>query len=60
MGVFPSPSDVGDRIVAVNRIVDIFSRTGSIGPMIFVVTETTYTNQLGQVAATQKNTSIRY
>ena len=54
------PVRVGDRISAVNKVVDIFSRAGSLGPMIFVVTETTYTNQLGQVAATQKNTSIRY
>ncbi len=50
----------GDRITAVNRIADIFSRAGSLGPMIFVVSETTYTNQFGRVAATQKNTSIRY
>jgi len=54
------PVRVGDRIAAVNRVVDIFSRSGSLGPMIFIITETTYTNQLGQVAATQKNTSIRY
>lgn len=54
------PVRVGDRITAVNRIVDIFSRNGSIGAMIFVVTETSYRNQLGQLTATQKNTSIRY
>ncbi len=54
------PVRPGDRITAVNRVVDIYSRSGQLGPMIFVVTETTYTNQFGQVAATQKNTSIRY
>ena len=54
------PVRPGDRITAVNRVVDIYSRAGQLGPMIFIVTETTYTNQFGQVAATQKNTSIRY
>ncbi len=54
------PVRPGDRITAVNRVVDIYSRSGQLGPMIFVVTETTYTNQFGQLAATQKNTSIRY
>ncbi len=54
------PVRPGDRITAVNRVVDIYPRAGQLGPMIFIVTETTYTNQFGQVAATQKNTSIRY
>ncbi len=54
------PVRPGDRITAVNRVVDIYSRSGQLGPMIFIVTETTYTNQFGQLAATQKNTSIRY
>ena len=50
----------GDRITAVNRITDLYTRTGSLGAMVFVVTETTYTNHLDQLVATQKNTSIRY
>lgn len=50
----------GDRITAVNRIIDIYDRVGQLGPMIFIVTETTYTNQLEQIVATQRNTSIRY
>ena len=54
------PVRLGDRITAVNRVVDIYARAGRLGQMVFIVTETTYTNQLGQVVANQKNTSIRY
>ena len=51
---------VGDRITAVNRVTDVSERAGRLGPMIFVSTVTTYTNQLDQVVATQKSTLIRY
>ncbi|MBM3926094.1 MAG: MaoC family dehydratase [SAR202 cluster bacterium] len=54
------PVRPGDIITGVTKIVDIFDKTGRLGQMVFVVTETTYTNQLGQRVATQKNTSIRY
>ncbi len=54
------PVRPGDRITATTKVVDIFDKTGRLGQMIFVVTETSYTNQFGQVVATQKNTSIRY
>ena len=54
------PVRIGDRITAVNRVIDIYARAGRLGQMLFVVTETTYTNQLSQVVATQSNTSIRY
>ena len=54
------PIRAGDRITSVGRITDIAERTGRLGLMIFVTTVITYTNQLGQVAATQTSTSIRY
>ena len=54
------PVRVGDRITAVNRVTDVSERAGRLGPMIFVSTVTTYTNQLDQVVATQKSTLIRY
>ena len=54
------PVRPGDRIAAVTKIIDIFDKMGKLGQMVFVVTETTYTNQLSQVVATQKNSSIRY
>ena len=50
----------GDVITAVSRIEDIHERNGSIGLMLIQTIVITYTNQFGQVVATQTNTSIRY
>ena len=50
----------GDRITVVTRIDDMTLRSGRLGPMLFITTVTTYTNQFHQVAATQKSTLIRY
>lgn len=54
------PIRIGDTITAVSRIADLYGRTGRLGPMVFIVSEITYTNQLSQVVAIQKSTSIRY
>jgi len=54
------PVRPGDRITAVSRIEDINERNGRIGLMLIQTIVITYTNQFGQVAATQTNTSIRY
>ena len=54
------PVRAGDHVTAVSRVVDVFNRTGRLGQMLFIITQTTYTNQLKQLVATQKNTMIRY
>ena len=54
------PVRPGDRITAVSRIEDINERNGSIGLMLIQTIVITYTNQFGQVVATQTSTSIRY
>lgn len=54
------PLRAGDRITAISRIVDLFDRSGKLGQMVFIITETSYTNQLDELVATQKNTLIRY
>jgi acyl dehydratase len=54
------PIRAGDVITCVTLLADIRERTGRLGPMLFLVRETTYTNQLGQIAATQRSTQIRY
>ena len=54
------PVRAGDRITAVSRIDDINERNGSIGLMLIQTIVITYTNQLGQVVATQTSISIRY
>lgn len=54
------PVRPGDRITAVSRIEDVNERNGRIGLMLISSIVITYTNQFGQVVATQTNTSIRY
>lgn len=54
------PVRPGDRITAVTRVSDLTERAGRLGPMMFVVFEITYTNQLDQLAAVQRSTLIWY
>ncbi len=54
------PVRPGDMITAVSRITDMHERSGRMGGMIITTTVTTYTNQFGQVVATQTTTGIRY
>ena len=49
----------GDRISARSRYADIYEREGRTGKMVFIITETAYTNQDGQVLAKIRNTTIR-
>ena len=54
------PVRPGDQITSVARIDDISERPGRLGLMIFMTTVITYTNQLGQIVATQTGTGIAY
>ena len=54
------PIRPGDIIKSVARIEDISERPGRLGLMIIMTTVVTYTNQFGQVAATQTGTGIAY
>lgn len=54
------PVRPGDRITAVATVEDIFQKEGRAGPMVFIIQRITYTNQFGEVVATQKSTLIRY
>lgn len=54
------PIRPGDRITAQTRLADLRETEGRLGPMVFIVTETTYTNQFGQVCVIQRSTGIRY
>ena len=49
----------GDRITSQSRYADVYVRQGSKGPMVFIVTETTYTQQDGRLLAKVRNTTIR-
>ena len=48
----------GDTITAENTIKDIMEREGRSGKMAFVIRETTYTNQNGEIVAKTRGTSV--
>jgi len=52
------PVHAGDTIKASSMIKDIIEREGRTGKMAFLITETTYTNQKGEVVAKARATSI--
>jgi len=54
------PVRPGDVITARARIASITERALSLGPALFVTTEITYSNQFGEVVATQRSTRICY
>jgi acyl dehydratase len=54
------PIRPGDRITVQSKLADLRESEGRLGPMVFMTTETTYTNQYGQVCAIQRATGIRY
>jgi acyl dehydratase len=54
------PVHVGDAITVVSRLVDVSTRQGRLGTMLMMTRETRYTNQFGQLVATQRSTGINY
>jgi acyl dehydratase len=54
------PIRPGDRITVQTKIADLRESAGRLGTMVFITTETSYTNQFGQVCALQRSTAIRY
>ena len=56
---FVEPVRVGDTISALTRLIDVFEKQGRSGSMLFLVSETTLTNQQGRVVATITGTRIR-
>jgi len=57
---YSEPIRPGDRITVVSKLADIREAEGRMGTMVFIVTETRYTNQFGQLCAIQRSTGIRY
>ncbi len=49
----------GDAITSDSTYVDVHEREGRTGPMVFIVTETTYTNQDDRPLARIRTTTIR-
>ncbi|MFC1940078.1 MaoC family dehydratase N-terminal domain-containing protein [Chloroflexota bacterium] len=55
---FFTPVRAGDTLVASSMIKDIVAREGKTGKLAFIFTETTYTNQNGDLVAKAIGTSI--
>jgi hypothetical protein len=51
---------IGETIVAQMRVNDIFEKQGSLGLMVFVLYETTFTDSAGDIVARFRLTRIRY
>ncbi len=56
---FDEPIKAGDIITASTTISDIYEKRGRTGPMLFIVTETTYRNQHGNTMRSETWTIIR-
>ncbi len=50
----------GDRVTVQSKLVDLRESEGRLGPMVFIVVETSYKNQFGKLCAVQRSTAIRY
>ena len=55
---FFQPIRVGDVLTGRSKITDIYQKDGRSGPLIFVVRETTFTNQRGELVLIEKGASI--
>jgi len=56
---FFCPVRAGDTIAFTSAIKEIVEREGKTGKMAFIITETRYTNQNGDLVATARGTSIQ-
>ena len=52
------PIRVGDTLTGRCKITDIYQKDGRTGPLIFVVRETSFTNQRGELVLIEKAASI--
>jgi hypothetical protein len=54
-----APVRIGDRITSRGRIVDVYDKPGSSGNLLFIIFESDYTNQTGELVARLRGTMIR-
>lgn len=57
---YHEPICAGDVLTATSKIADIKEREGRMGPMLFIIGETTYKNQEGKTVAKFRGTLIQY
>jgi acyl dehydratase len=56
---FHAPIRPGDTITMKTRITDVYEKTGRTGKMVFIVRETTYENQKGEVVTLVEQSQVR-
>ena len=54
------PIRPGDRITQFRKIIDVYERQGSAGPLLFIITNCRFVNQFGETAVTMTGVTIRY
>ena len=54
-----APVRIGDEITAIGRVAEVYEKEGSTGNLLFIVFETEYRNQRGELAARLRGTMIR-
>jgi len=55
-----SPVSPGQRVTPVNRLAQVYKREGKTGKLLFLVIETKYKNEMGEVVARSSETMVRY
>ena len=54
-----APVLISDRITATGRVADVYEKSGSTGNLLFIIFETDYVNQRGELVARLRGTAIR-
>ena len=54
-----APVMIGDQITTRSHLADVYDKEGSSGDLLFIVSETDYTNQRGELVARLQGTLIR-
>lgn len=57
---FIKPVQAGDTITATSRLAELREREGRLGKMLFIINETVYKNQDGEIVARSRGTGISY
>ena len=52
------PVRAGDRITATSKVADVYEKEGSTGNLLFIIFETEYKNQRGEVCLYARSTII--
>ena len=57
---FFKPIQAGDKITSTTKLAELREREGRLGKMLFMINETTYKNQDGEIVAKSRGTIISY